>query len=219
MTRPHGTGADRRRVPMYGCVYHQKRGHVVCANDVVIRQDKLDEAFLTALAGAIDDRLLKRAVVKAVERLRRRGTDATDQRGALVRERDRTAAGIHHLVEAVKLGRATDTLLSELQTQEAALKALERRIAEAGGRPGVRIDDSALVARVGAVAADFRAALQQGGPRARRLLQRVLNGRRVPCMPFREEDRRGYRFRQEEIPYSGLLSNDIGGPNGIRTRV
>ncbi len=34
-------------------------------------------------------------------------------------------------------------------------------------------------------------------------------------MPFREPGRRGYRFRQEEIPYSGLLSNDIGGPNGI----
>jgi len=67
------------------------------------------------------------------------------------------------------------------------------------------------------VAAEFRETLKQGGPRARRLLQRVLNGRRVPCVPFREKDRRGYRFRQEEIPYSGVLSNDVGGPNGIRT--
>src|SRR5262249_23760605 len=187
--------------------------------DVVIRQDKLDKAFLDALAEAIDDTLLERAVVKAVERRRRRGNDAPGQRAALLRERDRTAAGIRHLVEAVKLGRATDTLLSELQSQEAALKTLERRIAEVGGQPGVRVDDSDLVTRVGAVAAEFRSTLKQGGPRARRLLQRVLNGRRVPCVPFREKDRRGYRFRQEEIPYSGVLSNDIGGPNGIRTRV
>jgi hypothetical protein len=39
------------------------------------------------------------------------------------------------------LGRATDTLLSELQSQDAALKTLERRIAEAGGP-----DSSNLVA-------------------------------------------------------------------------
>jgi len=215
MTRPHGTGADRRRVPMYGCVYHQKRGRVICKNDVVIRQDKLDKAFLDALVGAVDDRLLERAVCKAVQRLRRRSGDSIDQRAALVRERDRTASAIRHLVDAVKLGRATDTLLSELQTQEAALKALERRIGEATGQRVVRLDDAGLVARVGAVAAEFRATLKQGGPRARRLLQQVLNGRRVPCVPFREKDRRGYRFRQEEIPYGGVLSNDIGGPNGI----
>src|SRR5207249_3816494 len=88
MTRPHGTGAARQRVPMYGCVYHQKRGRVVCKNDVVIRQDKLDAAFLEALGEAIDDRLLERAVTTAVERLRRRGAEAPDQRAALVRERD-----------------------------------------------------------------------------------------------------------------------------------
>jgi hypothetical protein len=32
ITRPHGTGAERRRVLMYGCVYHQKRGAIVCKN-------------------------------------------------------------------------------------------------------------------------------------------------------------------------------------------
>ena len=46
----------------------------------------------------------------------------------------------------------------------------------------------------------------------------VLNGRRVPCEAFREAGRRGYRFKSDEIPYDVLLSNDIGGPNGIRTR-
>jgi hypothetical protein len=219
ITRPHGTGAARQRVAMYGCVYHQKRGRVVCKNDVVIRQDKLDAAFLEALAEAIDDRLLQQAVTKAVDRLRRCGTEATDERAALMRERDRTAAGIRNLVDAVKLGRATDTLLGELQTQEAALKALERRIAEAGGPRVARFDDAGLVARVGVVAAEFRATIKDGGPRARRLLQRVLNGRRVPCAPFREPGRRGYRFREEQIPYRGVLSNDVGGPNGIRTRV
>jgi site-specific DNA recombinase len=216
ITRPHGTGADRRRVPMYGCVYHQKRGAIVCKNDVVIRQEKLDAAFLEALAEAIDEQLLARAVTKAVEKLQRRGGGATEKRAALVRERDRTAASIRHLVDAVKLGRATDTLLSELVTQEAALKALERRIGEMDRQRVVPIDGAALAGRVATVAADFRTTLKAGGPNARRLLQRVLNGRRVPCEPFREEGRRGYRFREEQIPYAGVLSNDNGGPNGKR---
>jgi hypothetical protein len=185
----------------------------------VIRQDKLDRAFLEALAEAIDDRLLERAVTKAVERLERCGTGIPDQRTPLVRERNQTAGAIRNLVDAVKLGRATDTLLGELATQESALKALERRLADLDSRRAVPLDKVQLAGRVEALAAEFRATIKEGGPRARRLLQRVLNGRRVPCVPFREADRRGYRFRQGEIPYSGLLSNDIGGPNGIRTRV
>jgi site-specific DNA recombinase len=219
ITRPHGTGAARHRVALYGCVYHQKRGRVVCKNDVVIRQEKLDAAFLEALVEAIDDRLLERAVTKAVERLKRRGASVTDERAALGRERDRTAAAIRNLVDAVKLGRATEILLRELEVQEAALKSLERRIADLDGRRVVPIDGARLAARVAAVAGEFRATIKKGGPQARRLLQRVLNGRRVPCVPFREPGRRGYRFREEEIPYSGVLSNDVGGPNGIRTRV
>lgn len=98
---------------MYGCVYHHKRGAIVCKNDVVIRQELLDAAFLDAMAEAIDERLLARAVTKAVDRLQRRVNDAPDQRAALARERDRTAAGVRHLVDAVKLGRATDTLLRD----------------------------------------------------------------------------------------------------------
>jgi site-specific DNA recombinase len=215
ITRPHGTGAARHRVAMYGCVYHQKRGRVVCKNDVVIRQDKLDAAFLEALAEAIDDRLLARAVEKAVARLQRRGPDGRNQRTALVHERDRTVGAIRNLVDAVKLGRATETLLSELAAQETALKVLECKIADLDGRRVIPIDGVRLAARVETVAAEFRATIKDGGARARLLLQRVLNGRRVPCVPFRESGRRGYRFREEQIPYHGVLSNDVGGPNGI----
>jgi site-specific DNA recombinase len=215
MTRPHGPTGARQRVPMYGCVYHHKRGATVCTNDVVIRQEKLDEAFLEALAEAIDERLLARAVTKAVALLQRRGPQASDQRAALTKERERIAAGVRHLLDAVKLGRATDTLLNELHAQEATLKALERRITELDGRRVVPMDGKRLAGRLEAVAGEFRATLKRGGPRARQLLQRVLNGRRVPCVPFREQGRRGYRFRAAEIPYTGLLSNDVGGPNGI----
>jgi hypothetical protein len=76
------------------------------------------------------------------------------------------------------------------------------------------LDGRALAGRLEAVAAEFRVTLKEGGPQARRLLQRVLNGRRVPCEPFREGGRRGYRFAAEKLSYSGVMSNDVSGPNG-----
>jgi hypothetical protein len=167
-----------------------------------------------ALISLADESSEIHTIVNSLAARRHRGSEASDQRAALVRERDRTAVEIRHLVDAVKLGRASETLLSELQKQESALKAPERRIAEATGPRVVPADDARLVERVGAVATEFRATLKEGGSRARRLLQRLLNGRRVPCVPFREAGRRGYRFREEEIPYAAVLSYDIGGPNG-----
>jgi hypothetical protein len=144
-----------------------------------------------------------------------RGSQA-DERAALLRERTQLATAIRHLVDAVKLGRATGTLLAELATQETALKGLERRIADIdGSRVVVPTDSARLTARVAAAAREFRAMLKDGGPRARRVLQRVLDGRRVPCEPFRDPGRRGYRFREEKVPYAGLFT-DLGGPNGTR---
>jgi hypothetical protein len=94
--------------------------------------------------------------------------------------------------------------------------SLERRIAEPSERRSTPLDGRTLAGRLEAAAAELRATLKEGGPQARRLLQRVLNGRRVPCEPFREGGRRGYRFGVEKLSYSGVMSNDVGGPNGNR---
>src|SRR5499433_751482 len=216
LTRPHGTGTARRRVALYGCVYHQKRGQAVCTNDVVIRQDRLDAAFLDALAGALDERLITRAVTKALDRVQQRGKEAPDRRAALLRERDVIAAGIRHLLDAVKQGRATETLLTELAMQEERAKGVARQLAEVEHQQRanvVPLDRTRLAARLQAMGRDVRGLLAAGGPETRRVLQRVLNGRRVACEPFRKPGRRGYRFRATGS-YAGALSNDIRGPKG-----
>jgi len=203
-------------VALYGCVYHQKRGQAVCTNDVVIRQDRLDAAFLDALAGALDERLITRAVTKALDRVQQRGKEAPDRRAALLRERDVIAAGIRHLLDAVKQGRATETLLTELAMQEERAKAIARQLAEVEHQQlanVVPLDRTRLAARLQAMGRDVRGLLAAGGPETRRVLQRVLNGRRVACEPFRKPGRRGYRFRATGS-YAGALSNDIRGPKG-----
>ena len=220
-TRRHGTGAVRKRVELYGCVYHQKRGPAVCTNNVVIRQERLDTVFLDALAEAIDERVIARAVDLALARAQQRRAEGPDQRAAFSRERAAITTAMRHLLDAVKGGRATDTLLAELTVQEERAKTLDRQLAALESRPRpVSLDSKRLAARLQAMGRDVRGVLAAGGPEARILLQRVLNGRRVACEPFREPGRRGYRFRATGS-YAGVLSNsnDMCGPNGIRTRV
>jgi Recombinase zinc beta ribbon domain len=45
MTRNHGS----KRANFYGCGYNYKRGTTVCSNSLLIRQDILDQAVLSAI--------------------------------------------------------------------------------------------------------------------------------------------------------------------------
>ena len=218
-SRPHGVPGARQRVPGYACDRHAKRGAIVCKNDVWIPQEKLDAAFLDALAEAINERLIARAVEKALARVQRGRTTTTDERAALLQRRTTVETGIRHLLDAVKLGHATETLLAEIQRQEAEAKVIARELADLDSRARiVPIEGKQLEARLTALGRNLRGVLERKGPPARRLLQRVLNGRRIACHPFREGRLRGYRFEEKELPYSALFTN-VGGPNGIRTRV
>jgi site-specific DNA recombinase len=50
----------------YGCAYHHKRGQAVCRNGLLIRQSILDQAVLQALTDVLDERLVSRAIEKAL---------------------------------------------------------------------------------------------------------------------------------------------------------
>ena len=49
LKRAHGRG----RRPLYGCAYHHKRGAAVCANDVEIRQERLETEVVTQTLGCL----------------------------------------------------------------------------------------------------------------------------------------------------------------------
>src|SRR5262252_4078981 len=218
MTRPYGSAGHRRRVAVYGCSYHRNRGPAVCSNRVVIRQERLDSAVLAAVAEALDERALAPLVARAIERAERRGAEAPERRQALERERAAIATAVRHLLDAIKHGQATETLLGELAGQEARAKAIERELA--AFEPGPR-----LVAldrkQLAALARVLRGELAAGPQRVRCFIQRALGNGRLACVPFREPGRRGYRF-QATGRYAALLSPDspnIGGPNGTRSNL
>jgi Recombinase zinc beta ribbon domain len=77
-TRDYKRGWGQRG-RFYGCSFNHNRGAKVCANRILIRQDRLDRVVLDAIAEALDERLLERAVEKALQRLRRAPDRAKDR--------------------------------------------------------------------------------------------------------------------------------------------
>jgi len=76
----------RTRKALYGCDRYHKRGPTVCRNSLLIRQERLDQVVLQAIADALDERILARAVEKALERLRSGQDRLLDRRAAIERE-------------------------------------------------------------------------------------------------------------------------------------
>jgi seryl-tRNA(Sec) selenium transferase len=60
--RTHG----RHRVPFYGCIAYQKRGTTVCANNLAIRMEHIDEAVLTTIGGEVLSPTIIKAVIAGV---------------------------------------------------------------------------------------------------------------------------------------------------------
>src|SRR5439155_1036701 len=109
----------------------------------------------------------------------------------------RIEASVRNLVEAVKSGRATETLLAALSGEEDRLRVIRREVADLDGqaRTVVSLDVKRTAAQLAERARAVRGLLERHTPETRRLLQRVLHGTRIACEPFDEAGRRGYRFR------------------------
>ena len=80
-----------------------------------IRQERLDQIVLQAIADALDERILARAVERALERLRTGQDRLPDRRTAVERELSLLETHIGNLVDVVARGEANDPLLARLR--------------------------------------------------------------------------------------------------------
>jgi DNA invertase Pin-like site-specific DNA recombinase len=218
MTRAHG---QRTRAAFYGCVYHYKRGARICKNRVVIQQEQLNDAVIGRLMAVLDERRLRAAVAEALELAKRDDHDRDERRAGLQRDLARVETHIGHLLDALKAGKATETILTALQAEEERKKAITGQLAALNGeRAPASLDRKRLEARLIARARQIRADLERRGPAARPILQRVF-GDRIACHAFDEPGRRGYAFKATGTYGDRMTSeaNGENGPNGIRTRV
>jgi site-specific DNA recombinase len=214
ITRSHG----RQRAKFYGCLYHHKRGATVCANAVELRQDILDEAVIEGLSAALSARAIEVTIEKALAKLRTNRARDLDRRAALDRERAAIEARIAHLGDAIKRGKATDTLLDMLATEEDHRKALVREFAGLADLERVAALDAAEVAQEVQGIAEETITLLHGYPaQVRQMIRKLLGGERLRCEPFEEDDRKGYRFQATGTYgrlFTGTVAHDLGSPSG-----
>jgi type VI protein secretion system component VasK len=205
--QPRARKRTRRR--FYGCMYHHKRGGNVCRNGLLIRQERLDQVVLDAIAEALDEQLLARAVEKALQRLRRAPQRAKDRRATIQAELGLIEARVGRLVEEIARGYATDALRGQLQAEEQRQRALRGELEGlASQTDGARLDAGQLHRQLARKAAEVRALLGKNIPQTRQILRKLLVGR-LTCEPFEERERRGYRFTGQGS-YAPILPGEGG---------
>lgn len=130
------SGDGRRGYVKYGCPSHRYRG--VCANDVLIRRDRLEHQLLTGLS----DRILKPEMIdfalerfqeqlqRRLQELRDQAESAADGVAALQTKRQELKMKVSNVTEAIAAVGHSPGLLAQLATIEAEIARLDERLAE-----------------------------------------------------------------------------------------
>jgi recombinase-like zinc beta ribbon protein len=213
-TRDYKRAGERGR--FYGCNYNHKRGAKVCANRILIRQDKLDRVVLDAIAEALDERILERAVVKTTERLACRSRAAPGRRAQLERDLADVEARLQRGLDALLagIGAAAD-LHARLRIEKDRKASLAAELDALKGRRGdvAQLDDRRLLDELRARVRDVRGLLGRDIPRMRQILRKLLV-RRLECQAFNEGERVGYRFKARGS-YASLLPAGVSTPEMV----
>jgi len=194
ITRMHGTAPVRRPVRFYGCPIHDKRGNAMCSNRVVVRHEIVEGAILSAISEVLDDKLLARALDKALDRLKAEGEQAHSRQPQLERDLSHIEGRIVRLLDVLADGKAPkDEVVGRLNAEKAKktglIAELERVRLTDRQSPDLPRLKEALQSRL----RDVRALLGRHTPKARLLLRKVLVGK-IEMTPLHDQQR-GYRFR------------------------
>lgn len=173
--------------------------------------------MLDAFAEALDERLLERAVAKALQRLRqRRAADTGKARQVAIRaELPLLEARIRTLVEEIASGYATDPLRAQLRAEDQRQKALVAELEALTGRPqaAANLDVERLRRELLRHAAEIRTLLGEDIPRARKILRRLLVSR-LECEAFDNGRQVGYRFKARGS-YAALMPAQLSTPDMV----
>ncbi len=162
----------RANVRYYACAVHFDRGHTVCSNSRLVRQDRVEEEILSYVFGDLfaPHRLtyLENAVNAAVKRALAQSTDTAARREADLRQ---ARQDIDNIASAIRAGIITPTTKLMLEDAEQRVAALEQAIRETHQRPVSVVSMKSVVERY---LRDLRGTLETNVDEARRLLSLAL---------------------------------------------
>lgn len=164
------TQRDRRHL---ACSFHRNRGPQVCPNGKVVRREDLERRLLAAIQ---DDFLarenlayLTRKVNEVLERLKSQGTS---QRRGLDAQLLKAEQEIRNIKGAVRLGRATTSLLEMLEEAEDRARRLRAEVATEPSK--TRVVAKVLPQLVEQYVRDLRETLNRNPKQARSMLAALL---------------------------------------------
>jgi Recombinase zinc beta ribbon domain len=195
--RRHGkTSTNRTVVHHYACLDHKRRGQAICANAVVVRQDLLDRAILSAIVDALDPSVLTLAVEKAVASLTKRQRVQIERRSQAERELVQIQQRLDRLIDALADGSLPqEDLRARLSAETGRKKALQaelQRLDAIGQVAAMNVEK--LAGRINAKVRDVVSVLGRQTPQARQMLRKLLT-EKIDLEPVGSGRARGYKFR------------------------
>ncbi len=179
----------------------------MCDNATSVPSGVLDSAILHAVSDVLDERVLARAVDKALAKLRA-GTGGHDDRCARIeRELSLIELRLRRLLEAIMNGGRLDALIAQVKAEEQRKKALAAELDELKAVAKVRTLDSARLKKdLAERVAGTKGLLTRNTAQARQALRKLLEDR-IAVEPVEQDGKRGVRFTGKGT-FGGLLTGE-----------
>ncbi|MEP7153534.1 MAG: recombinase family protein, partial [Nitrospira sp.] len=178
----------------YGCACYQKRGAMICRNNLQIEQGEMDRAVLASFKKALDSQLIEEAVQLAVAQIENDQTTHRSKRGILEQELSEMDRRIERLTEAIAATGGSEMIYGKLRVEEHRRKAIRDQmstlteIAKASS-----LDSAPFVRDLRARINDLNGLLMRQVSEARRILKTALDGS-LTFEPVDVGGKAGYRF-------------------------
>lgn len=198
----------------YSCATRTNRGKLMCSNGRTVRRDRLEETLLRFVFDEVFSPDTVAYVSKKVnEALARRATPPDVARKKTERELAKAQAEAENIKQAVRLGKATATLLEMLEQAERRTAELEAALKAV---PAKRNPATVLPSVVIRYLTDLRTSLRRDPERARGLLGKLLG----PITLRRDGDKLVAEMRGNLpalLEVEGEALYNPGSPNPLRT--
>jgi hypothetical protein len=206
--RQHGHGQRRWRRLFCGCLGHHKKAS--CSNGLQLPMERVDAAFLRALASDVLHPRIVTAVIEAVfEQLKPASVDATV--ASLTQTLRSVEQKITHLTAAVESGAALEPLVAQLRLRQEEREALLAQLASAKALEQIQADRVSIERTVQGYLANWRGLLiADNVADGRRLLREILDG----AIQFTPEGK-AYRFKARVA--TGRLLAGLATQGGVST--
>jgi len=166
------------RKTYYRCSMNWKRGASKCDNATSVPTGVLDSAILHAVRDVLDERVLTRAIDKALAKLRAGASDHDDRGARIERELSLIESRLGRLLEAIMIGGSLDALIAQVKAEEQRKKVLAFELDGLKAVVNARTLDSARLKRdLAERVAGTKGLLTRNTAQARQALRKLLEGR------------------------------------------